>query len=209
VVPISAFFPRLLPNVVGCPEPLAQQAVLDSAIDFCSRSLAVTATLDAVTLCKGEASFELETPKNTTIAQVLNLWFDQHEVEPAPYAQVTDITRGTGTPRRYYGEDIDEVFNITLLPAPDRVVTHGVVVRAALKPKRSATAVPSVLFERHAQAIVDGARAILLNIPDQSFSDLLMAQALATKARFAANHARTDALYGRVQSSMRVQMRAF
>ncbi len=209
MVPISAFFPRLLPSVLGCPEPLAQQALLDSAIEFCSRSLAVTTTLDAVTLREGIASFEVETPTNTTIAQVLNLWFDGRQIDPSPFSEATDVSATTGEPRYFYGEDIDEVFNITLLPAPDRTVRSGVIVRAALRPTRSATTVHNVLFERYAQAVVDGAQAILLAIPDQPFSDETKAQVMAVRARAGANNARTDAMHGRVQSSMSVKMRAF
>jgi hypothetical protein len=209
VIPLSAFFPRLLPSVIGCPEPLAQQALLDSAIEFCERSLAVTTTLDAVTLAAGEASFEVETQRNTTIAQVLNLWFDGRQIDPSPYSEATEIASTNGEPRYFYGQDIDEIFNITLMPAPDRTVQGGVIVRAALKPTRTATTVHNILFERHAQAIVDGALAILMAIPDQSFSNDQKAMVMGSSARAKANAARTDALYGRVQSSMSVKMRAF
>lgn len=209
MIPLSAFFPRLLPSVIGCPEPLAQQALLDSAIEFCGRSLAVTTTLDAVTLRAGNGSFEVETPTGTTIAQVLNLWFDGREIESSPYTEATYGSTDSGEPRYFYGQDIDEVFNITLLPAPDRTVRSGVIVRAALKPTRSATTVHNILFERYAPAIVDGAMAILMSIPDQSYSNESKAQIMATRARFGANNARTDALHGRVQSSMSVNMRAF
>lgn len=209
MIPLSAFFPRLLPSVIGCPEPLAQQALLDSAIEFCGRSLAVTTTLDAITLTAGADSFELDTPKNTTIAQVLNLWYDGRELDAAPYAQATAISTSNGDPRYFYGEDLDEAFNITLMPAPDRTVAGGVIVRVALKPTRSATAVHDTLFERYAPAIVDGAMAILMSTPDQSFSDETKAQLMAVRARGAANNARTDAMHGRVQSSLSVKMRAF
>jgi hypothetical protein len=209
VVPISAFFPRLLPSVLGCSEPLAQQALLDSAIEFCSRSLAVTTTLDAVTLREGVASFEVEPPTDTTIAQVLNLWFDGREIKSSPYSAATDVSAATGEPRYFYGEDIDETFNITLLPAPDRTVRSGVIVRVALRPTRSATTIHNILFERYAQAIVDGAQAILLAIPDQQFSDEAKSLAMAARARAGANNARTDAMHGRVQSSISVKMRVF
>lgn len=209
MIPLSAFFPRLLPSVLGCPEPLAQQALLDSAIEFCGRSLAVTTTLDAVTLREGLASFEVETPTNTTIAQILNLWYDGRELESAAYADATAMSTSNGDPRFFYGEDIDEVFNITLMPAPDRTVRSGVIVRAALKPTRTATTVHNVLFERYVQAITDGAQAILLAIPDQPFSDETKAQVMAVRARSGANNARVDALHGRVQSSMSVKMRSF
>lgn len=209
MIPLSAFFPRLLPSVIGCPEPLAQQALLDSAIEFCGRSLAVTTTLDAVTLREGLASFEVETPTDTTIAQVLNLWFDGRELEASPYVDATAMSTSNGDPRFFYGEDIDEIFNITLMPAPDRTVRSGVIVRAALKPTRSATTVHNVLFERYAPAIVDGALAILMSIPDQSFSDEAKALLMTSRARAGANNARIDASHGRVQSSMSVKMRAF
>lgn len=209
MISLSAFFPRLLPNVLGCPEPLAQQALLDSAIEFCGRSLAVTTTLDAVTLTAGETSFVVPTPADTTIAQVLNLWFDGRQIDPTPYSEATDAIASTGEPRYFYGQDIDEVFNITLMPAPDRTVAGGVIVRAALKPTRTATTVHNILFERYAPAIVDGALAILMAINDQSFSNAQKAMVLGSSARAAANAARTDALHGRVQSSMSVKMRAF
>ena len=209
MVPLSAFFPRLLPNVLGCPEPLAQQALLDSAIEFCGRSLAVTTTLDAVTLREGIASFEVETPTNTTIAQVLNLWFDGREIDASSYSDATASSVSNGEPRFFYGEDIDEVFNITLMPAPNRTVRSGVIVRAALKPTRTAATVHDVLFERYAPAIVDGAMAILMAIPDQQYTNEQKALAAGSSARFKANAARTDALHGRVQSSMSVKMRSF
>ena len=209
MIPLSAFFPRLLPSVIGCSEPLAQQALLDSAIEFCGRSLAVTTTLDAVTLREGLASFEVETPTDTTIAQVLNLWYDGRELESSPYVDATAMSTSNGDPRFFYGEDIDEIFNITLMPAPDRTVRSGVIVRAALKPTRTANTVHNVLFERYAPAIVDGALAILMATPDQSFSDETKALLMANRARAGANNARIDASHGRVQSSMSVKMRAF
>lgn len=209
MIPLSAFFPRLLPSVLGCPEPLAQQALLDSAIEFSGRSLAVTTTLAAVTLTEGEGSFAVTTPADTTIAQVLNLWFDERQIEPASYSNVADPYAQPGEPRYFYGEDINEVFNITLMPPPNRTVTDGVVVRAALKPTRTAATVHDILFERYASAIVDGALAILMSINDQPFSNEQKALVLGSSARAKANAARTDALYGRVQFSMSVKMRAF
>lgn len=209
MIPLSAFFPRLLPSVLGCPEPLAQQALLDSAIEFCGRSLAVTTMLDAVTVTAGNASFVVPTPADTTIAQVLNLWFDGRQIDSSPYSESTDAIAPAGEPRYFYGQDINEVFNITLMPAPDRTVAGGVVMRAALKPTRTAAQVHNILFERYAPAIIDGALAILMSINDQPFSNEQKAMVLSSSARAKANAARTDALYGRVQSSMSVKMRSF
>ncbi len=209
MVPLTSFLPRLLPNVMGCSEPLALQALLDSAIDFCDQSLAVVQTLDPVTLPAGVGSFELDTPNQTVVAQVLNVWFDGYLVAPQPQFQATDLAGADGTPRYYYGQELDEVYNITFLPAPDTTVQNGTLVRAALKPTRTATQVPSVLFERYLDAVVAGAQAILHAVQDQPYSNDQKALLMARTAKSKANAARVDALHGRVVSSMSVQMRAF
>ena len=47
MISIDSFFSRVLPYVVGCSEPMARQAVLDSAIKFCDQSNVIRQTVDA------------------------------------------------------------------------------------------------------------------------------------------------------------------
>lgn len=209
MVNLTSFLPRLLPNVMGCSEPLALQALLDSAIDFCGNSLAVVQTLDPITVPSGTASFELDVPAQTSVAQVMNVWFDGMLIGPQPQFQATDVAGTNGTPRYYYGEEIDEAYSLTFMPAPDVTVSNGTVVRVALKPTRNATTVPTVLFERYVDAIVAGAQAILHGTQDQPYSNEQKALFMARVARSKTSAARVDALHGRVVSSMSVQMRAF
>ena len=209
MVNLKDFFPRLIPHVLGCPEPLAQQALLDAAIAFCDQSLVVTTTLDPITVPVGIANVELDTPTSTTVSQVLNCWFDHQLLHAAPYAQATGLYLPDGAPREYFGERVDEVFNLHLLPAPDKVVRNGLVVRVALRPTRTATQVHDILFDRFADAIVYGAAARLMAISDQPFTDDAKSLAYERMARSRAVAARADMLQGQVQSSMRVTMRAF
>lgn len=209
MVNLDVFFSRLIPNVIGCPEPLALQALRDSAIEFCHRSLAITTTLDPITVIKDVSNYELDTPKQTSIAQVLKVWYDGNLISAAPYETATALYNPDGVPRYYFGQEIDEVYNLSLLPTPDKALRNGLSVRVALRPTRTATEVHSLLYERYAEAIVAGAMGILMATPEQSFSDLPMAGAATAKARALANNARFEAMHGRVQSSMSVRMRAF
>lgn len=209
MVNLSAFFPRLIPNVMGCPEPLAQQALLDAAITFCDQSLAVTVDLDPITVPVGATAVELETPDQTTIAQVLYAWYDKQLLNSVPYGQFTDIYRPNATPTDYTIEYLDEVANLRVYPAPTKAVTNGLVVRVALRPTRTATQVHDILFQRYVEGIVAGAQSILCAMPDQPFSNDARSVVMGQRARAAANQARADMMYGRSQSSLSVAMQGF
>lgn len=208
MVSLSAFFSRLIPRVHGCSEPLAQQALLDSAIDFCNRSLAVVEVLDPVTLPANVSTLEVETPSSTTVSQVLSVKYDGERLA-AVDAWSAEVDSQTGRPRYYFGRVVDEVFSLTFYPTPETTVPAGVVIRAALRPTRSATTVPEVLYDRYADAIVDGALGYLHAVQDQPFSNDQKALLLTQSARIKANAARVDALHGRAVSSMSVQLRSF
>lgn len=209
MIDLSKFFPRLIPSLTGAPEPLVLQALNDAAIQFCDQSLAVTVNLDPITLPVGMSAIELEPPTNTTIAQVLNVWYDKKLLNAVPYGQMTNIYRPDATPLEYTIEYIDEVVNLMVYPAPDKLVKNGLVVRCALRPTRDATQVHDILYQRYADGILAGAQAILCNMPDQPWTDYTRAQSMAVLARTRANQARADMMFGRVQASMTVQMREF
>ena len=210
MVELKSFLPRLLPNVIGCPEPLALQALLDSSIEFCTKSNAVSVQLDALTAVKGVATYEIETPTQTSVSTILKLWYDGTVLPPLPYEQALSLFNNpSGAPRYYFGQYVDEVYSVTLLPTPDKTVANGLQIRAALTPTRSATQVHSVLFDRYADAIVQGAISILCAVPDQPFTDLKQAAAASVRFRAEANLARGEIMHGNVQSSLSVKMRAF
>lgn len=209
MVNLTSFLPRLLPYVPGCSEPLALQALLDSAIDFCNTASAVSVTLDPITVVDGIATYELETPTGTGVTTVQKVWYDNTILTAIPYESATARGNPDGTPRYYYGEYVDEVYCITLLPTPEKTKANGLIVRAALTPTRSATQVHELLFDRYLEGVIAGAISIICAVPDQPFTDLKMAQANAVKARAEAAKARGEIMHGNVQSSMSVKMRAF
>lgn len=194
---------------MGVSEPLAQQALVDSAISFCDQSLAVTATLDPVTVSVGQSAIELETPDQTTVAQILYVWFDKRLLNPVPFGQMTDIYRQDGNPSDYTLDYVDEVANLMLYPAPNTKITNALSVRCALRPTRSATQLHNILWERYVDGIILGAQSILFSMPDQPWTDVGRAQQCGVAARARANQARADMMFGRVQSSMTVQMKEF
>lgn len=209
MIELTKFFPRLIPSVAGVTEPLALQALVDSAISFCDQSLAVTVNLDPITVPVGVSAIELEAPADTTISQILYIWYDKKLLQAVPYGQMTNIYRPDATPIEYTVEYIDEVVNLMVYPAPDKQVNSGLIVRCAVRPTRDATKVHDILYQRYSEGIIAGALANLCNMPDQPWTDYGRAQSMGILARTRANQARADMMFGRVQSSMTVQMREF
>jgi hypothetical protein len=210
VVNLSQFLPRLLPNVLGCPEPVAIQALLDSAIDFCNRSSVISVELDPITVIKDLDTYELETPDSTTVSVIQKVWYDGTLLSAVPYDAATGMYSGHhGDPRYYFGSYVEEAYSMTLMPTPTTTLRNGLRVRVALTPTRSATKVHSVLFDRYVDGIVAGAIAIIAAIPDQQYTNPGQAVAAAGKARAVSAIARGEIMHGNAQSSLSVKMRAF
>jgi hypothetical protein len=210
VVNLDQFLPRMLPYLIGCPEPLAKQALVDAAIEFCGRTNAVSVALDPLSIVEGVATYELEPPAQTSVSTVQRAWYDDKLLGAVPYEQAINIYGSQkGPPSAYYGEFVDEVYSLTLWPTPDESLPDSLRVRAALVPTRSATQLHDLLFDHYADAIVHGAIAAVASIPDQSYTDLKLAAVSAAKARAGALAARGEALRGHVQSSLSVTLRGF
>lgn len=210
MVELTEFFPRLLPYVQGCPDSLAKQALLDSAIGFCKASACVSVELDPVTVLANIDTYELDVPDQTTVATVQKVWYDGTLITPMPYDMATgQYSIPAGTPRYYFGSYIDEVYSLTLVPTPDTTLSNALRVRVALTPTRSATKVHDILYERYIEGVINGAIAIIANVPDESYTDFGKASAAGVAARINSNLARQEIMHGNVTSSLSVKMRGF
>jgi len=209
MVPVSAFFSRLIPHVVGCPEPLAHQAVVDSAIALCDQALVVQIDLDPVSVIRGLADYELEMPSQQRLSQVINVGLEHRALTPVPSYQVGVVSDVSGQPKYYFSRDIDEILQLRLFPTPDRDYQDELRVRVATRPTRDATRLHQSLFNDWSEAVVEGALARLYDTPGQAFSSEAKAMLLYKKVRAKINDARIEALRGRVMSSMSVSMRGF
>lgn len=209
MVPVSDFLTRLNPNAIGCPEPLARQALIDSAIAFCEQSLAIQYDINPISVVEGQRDYTLVLPTDTELAQVVRVWHNGKMLAAAPVFMVSQVDDTKGVPVCFYMLDIAEAPGIRVYPTPDKSISSGLVVRAALRPTRSAENVHSALFTNWADVIVDGALARIYGTPDQDFTNEAKAIVLEQKVRAKTNTARVESLRGRAVSSLRVTMRAF
>jgi hypothetical protein len=186
LVAYDSFLNEVLPYVPECPELVAVNAVRNSTIEFCKKSLWYVneQTFDLVA---GISDYTLTLPADTELVKVQDSWYDNWPMKPKSEDEL----------RRIYGWDWRAVqgrpcFYTQLVPDVIRVVpqplvseTSAINLIAAITPTRSSTTCDSILWERWAEGIAWGARARLLELPQQSFYDpdtALKYRALFSKA---------------------------
>ena len=208
---LDVFLSRLLPSVNGCPDPLARQALIDAAIEFCEETQVVQVTSEPQGVTKAVGVYDLDMPAQQGVVVTLKAWYGVTPLQPAPITAVNSIlayvsSAGTDTPTlgtpAYFYEFSPAVIGV--YPVPDSTAESMFSARVATKPLRSATQVEDVLYNDWVEAIVCGAKYRLHSMPEQFFSsDAKAAQALA-QFRGQVIRAKSAGLRGRVSSSLAV-----
>jgi len=207
--PLSAFYPRILPYLPGCPEPLVDQVLLNSAIEFCEASLTLRQNLDSFRTVVGKVEYDLDPPtKNHDINRVMGVTLDGRELRPGLFEAIrNDMPTANAIPRGFYTDRTDNTFTLRLSPPPDKV--YPVTVSVTLRPARNAVLLDDDLYNIWIDPIVSGAIARAMQIPDQPFTNPGRAQELLMSASQQTVNSRIEGNFGLVRGSMRVRPRSF
>lgn len=204
--------PRLAPYVVGVAEPLAHQALVDAAIQFCEETGVIRLTTDPVPTVAGQALYDIDLPTGVALSRILKVWVNDALVYAAPEA-ATDDPRGlsqlaTSSPGSPLAAVSLEPATVALVPAPD---TSGVslMVRAATRPTRVAKVLDDELYNRWCDAIVAGATYRLCAVPGQPFSDPGQAQRAEGVFWQQVNRAKVHSSRGPMGGVLAVRQRPF
>lgn len=161
--PLSDFLPQVLTHVPGCIDLLAKNAVLEAAIEFCERTKVNDEALAAIDVLADTGTYNLTAPASTEIVEILSVKHDGESLDPTSRAALDadrpDWETDTDTPLAYFSDPGRTT--VTLGPTPDADLVGGLVVRAAVRPARTATTIDDFLYNQHLQAIAHGALARL------------------------------------------------
>ena len=207
--PLSAFFPRILPYLPGCPEPLAAQVLVNAAIEFCEASLTLRQNLDTFKTFKGQVQYDLDPPSaQHDINRVMGVTLDGKELTAGMAEAIRgDLPTAVAKPRGFYTDRTDSVFTLMLSPPPDGA--YDVVVNVTLRPARAATQLDDDLYNIWIDPIVSGAIARAMQVPGQPFSNPAQAQVLLDSAARQTVSSRIEGNYGLVRGSLRIRNRPF
>lgn len=213
---LDTFMSRLMPWVSGCPDPLARQALVDSAIEFCEETGVILKISDPQDAVASQGTYSLSVPSDQAVVVTKKVWYGTTLLVPAATADVDTIlayvatagttTPTTGTPSVFY-ELSPGVIGV--YPVPNATASNMISAQFSAKPTRSATSLDDLLFNDWVEAIVAGARRRLHAMPAQFFSDDGKALECERVFRYYINRAKGIATRGRVQGSISVQFNGF
>ena len=209
---LDVFLPRLLPSVPGCSDPLARQALLDSAIEFCEETGVVQFTTDPQ-YTTSSATYTVTVPAGHKVALTQRAWYGKTELRPTLLSMINNVDAYTAevsdphtAPHSFLESAPGE---ITLYPTPGALAVELLAFRVTTKPARDATQVEDVLFQDWAEPIVAGALRRLHATPDTPFFSDTHSMRRAAEFQLGVSRARAEAQRGRVRGSMTVAARAF
>ena len=165
------FHPRVMPYVMGCPFPTVDQALIDSARDFCAKTHCwVFTSTSNVYPFDSRAEFDIDT--ETEVVKVMSLAVNGQVYDIKATTALRDDWRTNPPDDCTLYHDNRSEFLIFPVPAS----TDAVDMKMSLKPTYAATGVDDEVFSLYAEGIAAGARARLQRMPRQPWTDLSQAQ---------------------------------
>jgi hypothetical protein len=213
---LDTFMSRILPHVPACPDVVAQEALLDAAIEFCEKTLVVRQTLSVLGTTANTMEYTLSAPAGEAVVAPIQAWFKGRLLEPVAADLIgnvqafntspVEVTVTKAGPTHFYWTAPSK---IGLYPVPDDTEASTLTVRAALKPTRTATQLEDVLYDDWIDALMAGALSRLHAMKDQPWASADRSLIRAREFRNSVQRARAEGTTGRVRASLYVRQRGF
>lgn len=210
---LTDFYPYVLPEVPGCPEPTVDIALRSALIEFCEKTLVIQRDLDPVTVVKGITDYDIDPPASQLVSRLMRVWYKDVELAPTAPDNVhnaevyntlfTGADKERSDPRMFIQKD-ERTFSI--YPIPKDTVANGLTIRAALKPTRNAETVEDVLFEDYAETVAHGAKYRLLSMASKPWTNGPAASLALAAFNSGINVARQRASRGHTRADLRVRL---
>ncbi len=165
----SAWYPFVLPLVIGCPDPTVDHALRQAAREFCRKSRAWLEPQDAFAAPGVTQRFDFDPP---TMAEVIGV--TRCTVAAADLAILSSADLPAGWPVKGGNDPDDALIVISaeeymLYPAPAAGVV--VLLELCVMPTMVATGIGDLVFQRYADTVAAGAIARLCAMPKTAWFD--------------------------------------
>ena len=208
---LDSFFPYVLPEVIGCPEPMLKMQLLLSASEFCRETLAWTEQQDSTPLANGVSDYELEMPSQAYALTVRDVWLGGRRLRPMTMHALQDVMPNWATAESnepiYYNASVERG-SIRVFPVPANVI-GSLSIRASFIPIMTATTLPDFLASRHMEVIAAGAKSRLMLMNGAPWSNPAMGAYYRQLANDGIVSARVEEAHDRVPGSVTVRPRSF
>lgn len=211
----DSFLPYILPYAHGASDLAIYQALRDTAIDFCRRTLVVQ-RWEAMNVIFNSPLYVPNVPNaDLVVHKVMDVFWNGRLLTPVGPEDVNsdvvlqgaDIGTNTllrGSPvvwfQKYPGEA-----SIYLHPVPTAALTNGLTIKSAFIPTTTASTLDDLLFNEHVEAIAAGTLARLVAMPNEPFSAPALAPSYKAVYEAGVNEAKRYRAKGKTLAQRRVQ----
>jgi hypothetical protein len=209
---LTAFHPFVATEVIGCPEPTINQALLLAAIEFCRETKSWTEIQEPITLVDDAFEYEMDAPSGALVQTVRDVWIGSRRLTPVTVAGLQNVMPDWATMQAsepsYYNM-AGELPLLRVYPVPMGTTGQALVVRATYVPKTNAATLPDFLGQRHMEGIASGAKARLMAMPGTPWSNPELAIYYRSLYDQSILNVRIEEAHDRVPGTIRVQPRSF
>lgn len=155
-------------DVPGCPGPVIELAILETAIDFCRKTYAWDEIQDPVPVINGISQYDVDTPTDGEVVAIRAVWGFNRQLLPKTMAEIQRLLPnwqdGRSNQPVYYNAASTSPAFIRLFPIPENA--DGMLTfRVAYAPKITSTTLDDDLVARYRDGLVSGAKArLMLNV---------------------------------------------
>ena len=178
----SAWYPYVLPEAPGAPEPLLDHYIRQAAIDFFRESTLWTLDITPLNVVASTGTYTMVVPDQTVSTGVTDTpdisiikwaWVDGVQIYPTSQEELNALVEKWSTKTASRVSNYTQLTQtaITLFPTPDFASTAGLTVKVAVQPSLTSLGVPDWLGSRYIDAISIGAKARLLGMVGRPWSN--------------------------------------
>lgn len=205
---VSDIVPFIAPEVPGCPDALIKQALVQTAIEFCTETLAWQEIQDPVSVSDGQNLLDVDVPRDSRIVVVRDIWASNRKLRPVTMPQLFELIpnwqTATGSEPTYYNASADWQ-SIRIYPIPLEANNAKLTMRVAYTPTLAATTLPDEICTKYLDGLLGGTKSRLMLMPGKAWSNVQMAAAYRTQFADQMLKAKIDDMHDRVQGSLSVR----
>lgn len=208
---ISTWLPDISSRVPGANRTEINKAIITTIREFCTKSLLWKRKLTAIDIVAGTSEYIIAAPTNAAIVdidriEVSDLFVNPTSMDLLDRVPETWRSEEASQPSEYM---VDAEKVLTLRETPTQSITGGIIVWAALKPIPTTTTVPDFIYDDWYEAILNGAMAFLLRMPNKSWTSIEGAEYYSGMYRASLGDAKAKKVTGKARVSLRVQSSPF
>jgi len=209
---VSDIVPFVAPEVPGCPEVLIKQAIVQTAIEFCTETLAWQEIQDPVIVIDKSNELDVEVPTGARIVTVKDIWASNRKLRPVTMEQLFERLpnwqTAEGSEPTYYNASADWR-TIRIYPIPLDANRAKLTMRVAYAPTLAATTLPDEIGTKYLDGLTGGTKSRLMLMPGRSWTNAQMAGVYRQQFNDQMLKAKIDVLHDRVQGSVSVRPHPF